>query len=42
MRNYDKITPDGTRDLLFDECTRRQELVERLTTQFANRYVRLL
>ncbi len=37
MRNYDKITPDGTRDLLFDECTRRQELVERLTTQFANR-----
>ena len=37
MRYYDKITPDGTRDLLFDEYTRRQELTGRLTAQFASR-----
>ena len=37
MRCYDKITPDGTRDLLFDECTRRQELTARLEAQFSSR-----
>ena len=25
MKSYDLITPEGTRDLLFDECVARKE-----------------
>ena len=37
MRYYDKVTPDGTRDLLFDECVLRGEAVGRLTAMFRAR-----
>lgn len=37
MRYYDKMTPDGTRDLLFGECVSRGEAVSRLTTMFRAR-----
>ena len=37
MRYYDKVTPDGTRDLLFGECVSRGEAVSRLTTMFRAR-----
>ena len=37
MRQYDKVTPEGTRDLLFDECTLREELTGRLMGQFRRR-----
>ena len=26
MKRYDKVTPDGTRDLLFDECVSRAQV----------------
>ena len=37
MRYYDKVTPDGTGDLLFGECVSRGEAVSRLTTMFRAR-----
>ena len=37
MKRYDKITPDGTRDLLFDECVLRDEVTGRLTAMFRSR-----
>ena len=37
MKHYDKVTPDGTRDLLFDECVSREEVVSRLTAMFRSR-----
>ncbi len=37
MKRYNKITPDGTRDLLFEECEARDEAVSRLTAMFRSR-----
>lgn len=37
MRYYDKITPDGTRDLLFDECVARDRVTDRLSETFRRR-----
>ena len=34
MRTYSKITPEGTRDLLFEECRARREAQERLSRLF--------
>ena len=34
MKRYDKLTPEGTRDLLFDECAARRIIEERLRTIF--------
>ena len=34
MKQYNKITPDGTRDLLFDECVLREAVTDRLTAMF--------
>ncbi len=30
MARYDRITPDGTRDLLFEECLRREQVISRV------------
>lgn len=37
MKRYNKVTPDGTRDLLFEECDARDEAVSRLTAMFRAR-----
>ena len=37
MRTYSKITPEGTRDLLFEECRARREAQERLSRLFSLR-----
>ncbi len=37
MNKYDRITPEGTRDALFAECTLRRELENRLHGLFAAR-----
>lgn len=37
MKCYDKVTPEGTRDLLFDECVLRDEAVSRMTKLFRAR-----
>lgn len=37
MKCYDKVTPDGTRDLLFEECLSRAKVVSRLTETFRAR-----
>lgn len=37
MKRYNKVTPDGTRDLLFEECEARDEAVSRLTSMFCAR-----
>lgn len=37
MKQYNKITPDGTRDLLFDECVLRDAVTGRLTAMFRSR-----
>ena len=34
MRYYDKITPDGTRDLLFGECDQRSQVTKTLKDLF--------
>lgn len=34
MRYYDKITPDGTKDLLFGECDRRSQITKTLKDLF--------
>lgn len=36
MKKYDLITPEGTRDLLFDECVARRTIEERLRNIFVN------
>ena len=35
MKRYDLITPEGTRDLLFDECLARREVEQKLTKLFS-------
>ncbi|MCI8649297.1 MAG: ATP phosphoribosyltransferase regulatory subunit [Anaerotruncus sp.] len=37
MKYYDKVTPEGTRDRLFDECVSRKEVTRRLTEMFSSR-----
>lgn len=37
MKYYDKITPDGTKDLLFDECVLRSKVTQTLTEMFRSR-----
>lgn len=34
MNRYDLLTPEGTRDLLFEECTAKRAVVEKLTKLF--------
>lgn len=34
MRYYNKVTPEGTRDLLFEECASRDSVAERLGRMF--------
>ena len=34
MKQYDRITPEGTKDLLFDECGTRKQIVDVLHTIF--------
>lgn len=34
MRNNDLLTPEGTRDLLFEECAAKREISERVTNIF--------
>ena len=36
MRYYDKITPDGTRDLLFGECDQRSQVTKTLKELFVS------
>ena len=36
MRYYDKITPDGTRDLLFAECEQRSQVTKALKDLFVS------
>ena len=42
MKRYDKVTPDGTRDLLFDECVSRAQVAGRLTSMFRSRGYRVV
>ena len=37
MNKYDKITPEGTRDALFSECTLRRQIENRLLGLFTSR-----
>ena len=37
MRNYDLITPEGTKDLLFVECTIRRNIEKTLIEMFKSR-----
>ena len=37
MKRYDKVTPDGTRDLLFEECVCRETIRARLASGFQMR-----
>ena len=37
MRNYSKLTPEGVRDVLFDECRAHREAQRRLTDIFTKR-----
>ena len=34
MKRYDLLTPEGTRDLLFDECIAKRHVQENLTKLF--------
>ena len=34
MRYYDKVTPDGTKDLLFGECDQRSQVTKTLKDLF--------
>ena len=38
MNRNDLITPEGTRDLLFDECLARREAEQKLNALFSGRY----
>ena len=42
MRYYDKITPDGTRDLLFAECDQRSQVTKTLKDLFVSQGYRCL
>lgn len=37
MKNYSKLTPEGVRDVLFDECRAHREAQQRLTAIFTQR-----
>ena len=37
MRKNRRITPEGTRDLLFEECLARREVEDRLSNLFVQR-----
>lgn len=37
MRNYSKLTPEGVRDMLFDQCRAHREAQQRLGAIFASR-----
>lgn len=37
MKNYDLITPEGTKDLLFDECIFRRDIENKLNNIFKDR-----
>ncbi len=37
MKNYYKITPEGTKDLLFEECTARNKVTRMITGVFASK-----
>ena len=37
MKTYSKITPEGTRDLLFEDCRARREVEARLARIFTLR-----
>lgn len=37
MKNYSKLTPEGVRDVLFDQCRAHREAQRRLTELFARR-----
>lgn len=37
MRNYSRITPEGTKDILFEECRARRETERRLASVFSRR-----
>lgn len=37
MKKYNKVTPEGTRDLLFEECLARRHVEKTLTDVFASR-----
>ena len=37
MKTYSKITPEGARDLLFEECRARREVQEKLSRVFGLR-----
>ena len=37
MKRYDKITPEGTRDLLFEECAAQDQVVTALSGLFSRR-----
>ena len=34
MRNYNRITPEGTKDLLLEECLVRRETEEKIRSVF--------
>ena len=34
MKRYDLLTPEGTRDLLFEECAAKRTIADRLTRLF--------
>ena len=36
MKRFDKITPEGTKDLLFEECRIQKEITDRLHTAFTD------
>ena len=37
MKTYSKITPEGTRDLLFEECRARRQVQAKLSKVFSQR-----
>lgn len=37
MKSYSKVTPEGTRDILFEECRARREVQRKLATLFSLR-----
>ncbi len=34
MKKYDRITPEGTKDLLFQECAAQRKIIEMLRETF--------
>lgn len=37
-KNY-RITPEGTRDLIFEECVLRRELEEKMKSSFSSKRI---